>query len=295
MNSITTKRADQMSVVIITCHICKAQFAPAPEHAYLLRVKPDALDAAFQSVCHVCFRCHRSACPECWDNVHRVCGTCVEEAGLTFRTEAAPLAGLLFPPELRTSCTSTHSSATPFVCIQPGHFEIERQQSADTDTPEAVAALEINEGLDTQTNQSEHRRPRTTNKIPIAIMDTTIQSQHGSETKTHIHGQAQTQLGTRLQTSARIAVLSNIEAQEQAEETYEDIDDELPEGSFACILKVVERVVTVVLLIVSVVVIAAIVLAEVSLPANGWIERLLHVDIRAEIAYLMILVRQIHW
>ncbi len=69
----------------------------------------------------------------------------------------------------------------------------------------------------------------------------------------------------------------------------------LPVGTFVRLLRVIERIVTVVLLLVLLAVVAAIVLTLVSIPANAWLERMLHVDIRAEIAYLVTLVRQLHW
>jgi hypothetical protein len=272
MKSITTEREAQMpddtgrsgskpldsagdeqdmfeSEVTITCPLCEAQFAPEPEHGYLLHVGPDALDAAFQSVCHVCFRCHRSACPQCWDNVHRFCGACVEEVGLVFRTEATPLEGLLFTPVLQTSSHSTKHSAvpvsTPFVCIRPGRFETALQPAKQT--------------------QTYHQSP--------------------------------TQLGSRLQTSARLAASSYVEAHDAVGDAGvddDDVDDELPVGSFARMLAVIEWFLMFVLFLVLLAVAVATILAVTSLAANAWIERLLHVDIRAEIAYVITLIRQIH-
>ena len=42
----------------------------------------DTFSEAFQDVCAVCYRCHRAACPDCWDSDHRMCGECVERRGL---------------------------------------------------------------------------------------------------------------------------------------------------------------------------------------------------------------------
>jgi hypothetical protein len=253
------------NIVTITCPLCDAQFTPEPEHAYLHSVEPDALEAAFQSVCHVCFRCHRSACPECWDNVHRVCGACVQEAGLTFRTEAAPLAGLLFPPAAQAFSTAMQSSPTPFVCIQPGRFEIERQHSSDTDTPAAIPSL---------------------NDKDVSIADFRPSGRTRTAQAPHPH---------IIHHSRPYEFSSEGPRRIEAQQASEDVDDEMPAGLFARICKVIERVVTIMLLLVLLAVAAAIVLAEVSRPANAWFARFLHVDIRAEIAYLITLIRQIHW
>ncbi len=59
--------------------------------------------------------------------------------------------------------------------------------------------------------------------------------------------------------------------------------------------KIAETVLTVIALAVLLAVIILVVLAETSSPANAAIVRLLHVDIRAEVAYLIALIKQIHW
>ncbi|TMB89153.1 MAG: hypothetical protein E6J44_03410 [Chloroflexi bacterium] len=57
----------------------------------------------------------------------------------------------------------------------------------------------------------------------------------------------------------------------------------------------IERIVTVILLIVLLAIAVMVVLAEVSGTGNTVIVRLVHVDIRYEIAYLLSLVRQLHF
>ena len=39
-------------------------------------------DAAFRDLCVRCYRCGRTACPECWDEDNRMCGECVSKRGL---------------------------------------------------------------------------------------------------------------------------------------------------------------------------------------------------------------------
>jgi len=60
-------------------------------------------------------------------------------------------------------------------------------------------------------------------------------------------------------------------------------------------IELVERIVTVILLIVLLAIAVMVVLAEVSGTGNTVIVRLVHVDIRYEIAYLLSLVRQLHF
>jgi hypothetical protein len=229
--------------VIVICPICEAQFAPEPDHADLNDVELDALNAAFQSVCHVCFRCHRSACPQCWDDVHHVCCACVQEAGLTFRAEAKPLAGLLFPPKIQatTSSPERSSSASPFVCVQPGRLQAQAQQQSATDrlTRGSSAVVPMSEG-ETQEQDQELEQVEDVEEVAV-------------------------------------------------------VEDALPVGWLVGALRTIEQIVTIVLCLTLLAVGAAIVLAELSQPANAWIARLLHVDIRAEIAYLIIWIRQIHW
>jgi hypothetical protein len=251
--------------VTITCPLCEAQFMPEPEHAYLNSVKADALDAAFQSMCHVCFRCHRSACPQCWDNIHRVCGACVLQAGLAFRSEVAPLAGLLFPPARQTFSSGKQLSATPFVCIQPGRFEVDRSSSSGTDTPAAIPSLNGKENSVADYLPSGETRSAQAPQ-PLVIH--------------HSRPYEVSQGGLR---------------RFNAQHAYEDVDKDFSVGFFARMLRIVERIVTIVLFLVLLAVVVATVLAEGSGTVNAWFERFVHVDIRAEVAYVMALIRQIHW
>ena len=59
--------------------------------------------------------------------------------------------------------------------------------------------------------------------------------------------------------------------------------------------KIIERTLTISALAVLLAVIVLIVLAEVSTRANSEIGRLLRVDIRSEVAYLIVMMKQIHW
>jgi len=105
------------------CVICQAVYAPSPSYEYLLQAPPVALESAFMSMCHFCFRCRRPACPRCWDDVHGVCGTCSLETGLPFRSNAPPLMGALpQAPTQKIPSTRTKPAVTPLFCVQSGRF-----------------------------------------------------------------------------------------------------------------------------------------------------------------------------
>lgn len=104
------------------CIICKAVYAPSQWNKNLWRAPSAALESAFISMCHFCYRCRRLSCPNCWDGVHRVCGACVQDANLSFRLEASPLSGA---PSISSQIQSAQIQPivqTPLVCIRPGRL-----------------------------------------------------------------------------------------------------------------------------------------------------------------------------
>ncbi len=118
----------------ITCALCDAGFAPAPEREYAWQANTGELEAAFMSMCHFCFRCRRAACPQCWDPVHRVCAQCVTAAGLAFRTEPSPLASVVFPPVSPAWQAQDERAAAPFICIRHGRYQAAETVTTDPET-----------------------------------------------------------------------------------------------------------------------------------------------------------------
>ncbi|HYU74867.1 MAG TPA: hypothetical protein VEL31_19545 [Ktedonobacteraceae bacterium] len=227
----------------ITCTICSAAYIPSPRNQDLLQATSLTLESAFMSMCHFCFRCRRPACPMCWDVVHRVCAACVQEAGLPFRVQVAPLEGTLFPPVTPArSAQSVHNDqqATPFICTRPGLFHIA------VPPPHSISAAETIEmpALDsskqvTQEKQQEQELPAS-QPVPQA------------------------------NTPARVRTWPKI-------------------------LKTIDHVITV-LAVITLLAIAVIVpWAEYSPTVNSLLKQLLQVDIRSEIAYLLHMIRQIHY
>ena len=116
----------------ITCSICQATYAPKQEFEYLLHAPPMALESAFMSMCHFCFRCRRPACPSCWDYVHGVCGSCTLEARLPFRSRVDPLHGVSSPPVRQIQFKRKRSAR--LICIRSGRF----QNTISTDSTKTV-------------------------------------------------------------------------------------------------------------------------------------------------------------
>jgi hypothetical protein len=240
----------------ITCALCDATFVPMPEHAFAWVTDAAELEAAFMSICHFCFRCRRAACPECWDPVHRVCAQCVTWAGLPFRTEALPLANLIIPP-LSSERQAHVETIAPFVCIRHGRY-----QNAEADEPDP---------------ETDHAQ-RTIVAAP----------RQGKELE--LHDDKDGRAMTLSQPAKQVVTL----AAKKPTQVMKQDEDELEREPRLSIIRIVERALTISALAVLLAVIVLIVLAEMSMRANSEIARLLHVDIRSEVAYLIVMMKQIH-
>jgi hypothetical protein len=232
---------------IITCNICRASYASLQAQQEPAQAFPRALELAFMSACHYCFRCRRPACPQCWDDVHGVCGACVEEAHLPFRTEVDPLADLAFPPPQRTQTSQQAEVLSMLVCVKPGRFQAEPKQLNFVST-DPINAMTV-EPTNTQLKVTSAKL-----KIPPTPEQSTF-------------------------TFPAISL--------------ED-DDEEPARPHRGVIRLIERQLTILVVLLLIIIIGLIVLAEFSQAANSQIAHLLHVDIRREIAYLLSLIHQIH-
>jgi len=245
----------------IACSICDAGYTPSPAHQNLLQAPPMVLEAAFMSMCHFCFRCRRPACPACWDAVHGVCGACVQEARLPFRVDVAPLNGVIFPPSPvhQLHPAEEHITSQLLVCVRPGRFQA--GPSLSTDSLKTLSAAPPKDQLAKEKTKGQSASPPQVSGIAPAP-----QVQNGD-------GPKKSRPASQVQD-----------------------DDELEEpGAVLRFLKIVERVVTVILLIILLAIVVMVILAEVSATANTQIIGLFHIDIRYEIAYLVSLIRQLHW
>jgi hypothetical protein len=100
---------------VVSCSICQANYIPSSSQGH---ESGELLETAFLHICHSCFRCQRSACPQCWNPVHQVCAACGEEALLPFRLPVPSLEGLVFS----SSSQSTDALSLPFTCLCNGRF-----------------------------------------------------------------------------------------------------------------------------------------------------------------------------
>ncbi len=120
----------------VACAVCSALYAPSQAQAYLIQAPRIALESAFMSMCRFCFRCRRPACPLCWDDVHDLCGTCVEAVHLPFReqVELLPLNSTLLvssSPQLK----QRRAVSFPLVCVGPGIFHTDAAQKEHISPP----------------------------------------------------------------------------------------------------------------------------------------------------------------
>lgn len=236
----------------VTCAICDAVYAPSPQQVPFLQYKQGELEATFMGMCHFCFRCRRAACPQCWDDVHGVCGACVQDAHLPFRTSATPLDNLTFPP---TSQQSAHHSqqqqaASLFVPIRNGRFSMKTPAQPVIVTDPAVPPI-VSQAI---------------------IPDTPVRTNEQNDTP--------------------VALPAKISLPEASKDTRKlEKTPPIPKkAKQASRLELVFTWFTLVIVLVLVVVIA---LAEFIPAVNTLVAHVTHIDIHAEIAYLVHIVQQL--
>jgi hypothetical protein len=168
----------------IACAICQAVYAPSRFHAHLLQTPSIALESAFMSMCHFCYRCRRASCPNCWDHIHNVCAQCTQETHLPFRTTTPPLEGIPSLPQHINSSMQQHSVPSSLVRVQPGRFqstptafvESSRDQpdphfskpQAQSSAPKSVQTLVISSPVDIERIKSRPDRSSSRNIDEIA-------------------------------------------------------------------------------------------------------------------------------
>ena len=251
-------------VTTITCPICGAVYAPSLTQVSFLQASAEMLESAFMSMCHFCFRCRRPACPQCWDSVHGVCGDCVREAHLSFRAEAAPLDGLLFHPLQRQEYGQQEVAAALLTYVKPGRF-LQTEMPVHTATePAGMVEDFVPAPLPNLHTETKDAPGNTISVLPAPEI-----SQRATE---------------------KVAT-----AQTEKADGGENGDDEAESRprTVVRVLHVIERVLTVVALFLLLAIIALVVVAQASATANTLILQVLHVDIRAEVAYLVHLVQQL--
>jgi hypothetical protein len=242
--------------IAVACAVCGATFTFSPT-AQNLDLSARTLEAVFMSVCHYCFRCRRLACPECWDSLHGLCGACVREVRLPFRSAPAPLGGAeLFSVRKEAIPPPANPSSSALLCVRPGHFEsVQNAESAQL--PAASSSIE----------------PSSNPANPSQPLMFPVRSHSASSQK-----------------AVYYIPLVPLDAKNRAAE-----EEQAAVRPFVRFINIAEQLVTTIAFGTLLVCAVLIVLAALSAAANQQIIRLVHIDIRGEIAYLTYLVRQLHW
>ncbi len=241
---------------VISCIICGAGYAPSQPHQYLLQEPRSVLESAFMSMCHFCFRCRRPACLKCWDAVHGVCGACVQEARLPFRTEVTPLAGLAFPPTHQAQTAQENAIVAPLICVHPGRFQAQTPHTDPLFTePPKTANME--------SSKQSREKPVEPSTLATQILPTATKPQREKT-------EEPSTLETWILPTATKPQKNNV-----------------PTRRGRRVIKIIRRFLIAIILVMVLAIAALIALAEYSSAANTQILQLLHVDIRAGVAYLL--------
>ena len=278
----------------ITCSICKAVYAPAQVYEYLLQAPRVALESAFMSMCHFCFRCRRPACPGCWDYVHGVCGECALEAHLPFRSPGTPLHGVLFPPLRQTQLRPKRAPQTRLICIQPGKFQNRAPiEAAETVFIKAIATEHASHQVQMPAIKATPLPPVPPLPRPQSITPQAMVNI--DEVTTKPERQKSVDIDEIPTTPERSSSTGIDEIATRPEPRSRLSIDEIvtKPGRRRSIRKQVERALASVLVALFLFVIALIVLAAVFQDVNTLVLKLIHVDIRVEIAYILLLIRQV--
>lgn len=277
-NNTHTMRNEQGNVV---CVICQAEYTPSRWYMHLLQGPPVALESAFMSMCHFCFRCRRPACPECWDDVNGVCGECAQEARLDFRREAEPFTGVIFSPAKPPQVKRERRDVAPLVCVEHGRFLLAPSYAENLDE------------VPTWPLRGRRRRASSTWQGPS---DEVIDSLTNVPTRPVREPSDQRKISARPVGQERIHQPATRNRPPDTVQISTDELDTQPDRRrrWRGTAQWFESMLTLVLGTMLLVVAFLIALTSVSTHANALVSTLLHVDIRAEVAYLLQLANDIH-
>lgn len=253
---------------VISCVICSAAYAPAPSHGHLWQAPPLTVESAFMSMCRFCFRCRRPACPMCWDEVNGVCGSCVQEAQLPFRAESPTMVGVLFPPVRKAQVVREQTGPEPLVCVQAGRFQTSPLPSVPVAPIAPIAPI----------------THVATDPVKAVVVERATKQAREEKAKQAVEVISPSP-GVKKRSSRRAKGNVKVAAKEK---------EEVPVAGWVRVARVIERVLTVIVLIALLAIAVLVIVALVSLDANLFIARVLNIDIRAEIAYLLQILQQLH-
>ena len=290
--------ASVATLKIVACPICRAVYIPSSRQSTATLASLTLLETAFLAVCHFCFRCQRPACPQCWNSTHQLCSCCCEEAHLSPRLSTPCFEGLIFSPQVASQAVSLS-----FACLHNGRFY----------APEPAPGVESLESRVANLPSTAH--PVSSATLPVFAADPELAPSTYPSWLQEVMGLPANEIsaGQRQNTSAIHQVPSaptvpfaradgsdwlpmaqtlspmsplpdpRVEGQERAGVVQEEFQDEEALSLFERIENVLIIAISALLLTI----ILMIVLALSSAAMNTFFFHLLHIDIRAEILYLL--------
>jgi hypothetical protein len=205
-------------------------------------------------MCHFCFRCRQPACPSCWDDVHEVCGACALEAQLPFRSSVPPLNSAVVPPVQHLPSVRVRTVTPPLVCVRPGRF-----QRAPLPI-EAQTTLYVPTVSDQSLDAASKRHP--SQKTPL------------SPSKSQPHA---------------VDVITDVVTRPEKKRIHDNGTSRNASLRHHKLEHTVIQILLLIALLIAVFFVSVLLFPSV----NGGIVDILHVDIRAEIAYLLDLVQHL--
>lgn len=291
----------------VACMICHAVYAPHANQPQLTQAPKTVLESALMAMCHFCFRCRRPSCPFCWDAVHGICGACVLETGLPFRSNVPPLSGTWLPPMRQGQPATNNGTAYPLVCIQPGRLEGLAVQPIQPVQP--VLANRVAPGMNMMPPQAQSipgalpgispMFPQNAQPMsPVMMQPPPIAPMSPIPT---IPRTPDTVQPTKMDVSKRAKPTKTMEEDHLAP-YYIYIDDgedvvvdgiDADTSSTMHPIRRFERAITLLLLVVIALLMIIVIAASFSSEVNSYIAQTIHIDIRAEITYLWQLLAQL--
>lgn len=275
---------------VISCPICRAIYMPASQPQGGAQNSSPALEAAFLHVCHFCFRCQKPACPQCWNHEQNLCAACSNAAKLAFRSPLSSFEGLIFSPPAFPHAAQT--SQLSFACLRNGQFYQSEQSPAEAWHAGSLLAPAAGpvEGFARPDSPSPSPAPHWFHEFvePKPVYQLGTVSQQLDEPVAH---------SMLIENALTLPQTSSLDCwkhlapsiQEPAVEVGPEVSlNEQPFSDDAITL--IERIENTLIFVTSfilAVVVLMIVVAICSADMNAFFLRLMHIDIRVEIAYLL--------
>ncbi|HET8844774.1 MAG TPA: hypothetical protein VFN35_25100 [Ktedonobacteraceae bacterium] len=264
---------------VIACPVCRAVYMPFFREGKSAQSLNPLLETAFLSVCRFCFRCQRPACPQCWNREHNLCAACSQEIQVSFHVPLPSFEGLVFSPLL-----SLHKEAVAdvsFICRRNGRFASPELVSEETLLPTCLPVEKSGPAADYPGWLQEVMSQKAGKQQPAKVFQAAENLQNSEPVST----------GKSLDLPSTNALEWPSVTQEEDVAVKDVSISEVTQNNEK--LPLIERIENVLIVLVSIILVALIlmiVLAVGSADMNAFFLRLFHIDIRAEIAYLLKLI-----